>query len=155
MAKKFEIRNSAAEWGCVIMEIYYQKAMSKGTKWRISCASACVFEILHYVPLDDKMKANFYFDTASDGIQVLYKDWRTAHLSEKIILSICWLKFVYYARLQIQRNKALISTQYKRLNEEKSEARQAIYWGGKEPFSDEGVFITLRRYLHRFTKASS
>ena len=30
----------------------------------ISCASACVFEILHSVQ-DDKMKANFYFDTAS------------------------------------------------------------------------------------------
>ena len=30
----------------------------------ISCASACVFEILHYVQ-DDKMKANFYFETAS------------------------------------------------------------------------------------------
>ena len=40
------------------MAIEYQKVKS------ISCASACVFEILHYVQ-DDKMKANFYFETAS------------------------------------------------------------------------------------------
>jgi len=52
------------------MVIEYQKVMSssKAKKQRstksISCASACVFEILHYVPLD-KMKAYFYFETAS------------------------------------------------------------------------------------------
>ena len=42
------------------MKIAYQKVMSL----RISCASACVFEILHSVQ-DDKMKAYFYFDTPS------------------------------------------------------------------------------------------
>ena len=40
------------------MKIAYQKVR------RISCASACVFEILHSVQ-DDKMKAYFYFDTPS------------------------------------------------------------------------------------------
>ena len=44
---------------------------------------------------------------------------------------------------------------YKLLNEESSEAIQAIYRGGRESFFDEGVFICRRKYLRRFTKASS
>ena len=38
--------------------------MSSLAKRRIPCASACVFETIHCVR-DDKMKAYFYFETAS------------------------------------------------------------------------------------------
>ena len=37
----------------------------------------------------------------------------------------------------------------------KSEVKEAIYWGGGEAFSDEGIFICHWSYLHRFTKVSS
>ena len=45
------------------MRIEYQKVMSsKGAKRRISCASACISEILHNVQ-NSKMKAYFDFET--------------------------------------------------------------------------------------------
>lgn len=40
-------------------------------------------------------------------------------------------------------------------NERMSEATQAIYQGDEEPLFNEGAFVRLRRYLHRFTKVSS
>ena len=56
--------NITSKGSCVKMRIDYQKAMSKGAKRRISCILVCVSEILHSVQ-DDKMKVDFYFETAS------------------------------------------------------------------------------------------
>ena len=57
-----------------------QKVMSKGAKRRISCALACVFEILHYVQ-NNKMKAHFYFETTSVRRGILICSFKTLQIS--------------------------------------------------------------------------
>jgi len=45
--------------------VILSKAKKQRSTKSISYTTASVFEILHYVPLDDKMKANSCFDTPS------------------------------------------------------------------------------------------
>ena len=49
--------------------IIKKKCHSERSK-KISCTSACVSEILHYVQ-DDKMKVDFYFNTPSYEINLI------------------------------------------------------------------------------------
>ena len=75
------------------MRIAYQKVMSSLAKRRIPCASACVFEAIHCVR-DDKMKAYFYFETASNALTNRTIDvWQTTPLrlnKRAVYSSIIW-----------------------------------------------------------------
>ena len=79
--------------GCIKMRIAYQKVMSSLAKRRIPCASACVFETIHCVR-DDKMKAYFYFETASNALTSRAVDvWQITPLrlnKRAVYSSIIW-----------------------------------------------------------------